>query len=128
MTHFYKYTPTTRNIFASQSQSSTTLQLIPITSISNPKAVAYGTELTVTVTEKEGYKLKTLTAGDEDITTALKFTVKAATTVTAIFESKQDDNKKPSTVKDALLADISVEPNPFSAQLRILNPEDITAR
>ena len=128
MTHFYKYAPITRNIFALQSQSSTTLQLIPITSISNPKTAAYSTELTVKVVEKEGYKLKELKANDADITTSRKFTVTKMTVVTAIFESKQEDNKKPDGVKDALLASISVTPNPFSAQLRILNPEDITAR
>ena len=96
---------------------------IAISGASDLTAVPYGTELTVTVTKKEGYKLKTLTAGDEDITTALKFTVKAATEVKAIFESKQGG-----AVEDALLAGISVAPNPFTTQLRILNPEGVTAR
>ena len=96
---------------------------IELTGASNLKAVAYGTELTVKVTEKEGYKLKSLTVGDEDITNSKQFTVKAATTVTAIFESKQGG-----AVEDALLAGIVVAPNPFTAQLRILNPEGVAAR
>ncbi len=54
--------------------------------------------------------------------------VKTATTVTALFESKQEDNNKPGAVEDALLAGISVAPNPFTTQLRILNPEGVAVR
>ncbi len=96
---------------------------IAISGASDLKAVAYDTELTVTVTEKEGYKLKTLTAGDKDITTTRKFTVQAATEVKAIFESKQGG-----AVEDTLLAGIAVAPNPFTSQLRILNPKGVVAR
>ncbi len=85
--------------------------------------VAQGTTLTVTVTPEEGYKLKSLKAGDEDITNTKQFTVKAATEVKAVFENKQGG-----AVEDALLAGIVVAPNPFSAQLRILNPEGVAAR
>ena len=101
---------------------------IAISGASDLTAVPYDTELTVTITEKEGYKLKELKANDEDITAIQKFTVKAETTVTALFESKQGDNNKPGAVEDALLAGIAVAPNPFTAQLRILNPEGVTAR
>ena len=102
---------------------------IELAGASDLKAVPYGTELTVTITEKEGYKLKELKANEEDITAIQKFTVKAATTVTAIFASKQGDNNEPGgAVEDALLAGIVVAPNPFSAQLRILNPEGVVAR
>ncbi len=96
---------------------------IELTGASDLSSVAYGTELTVKVTEKEGYKLKTLTAGDKDITETKKFTVKAATEVKAVFESKQGG-----AVEDALLAGIVVAPNPFTSQLRILNPEGVVAR
>ncbi len=96
---------------------------IAISGVSDLKAVAYGTELTVTVTENEGYKLKSLTAGDKDITETKKFTVKAATEVKAVFENKQGG-----AVEDALLAGIAVAPNPFASQLRILNPEGVVAR
>ncbi len=96
---------------------------IELTGASDLTAVAHGTELTVKVTEKEGYKLKSLTAGDKDITETKKFIVKATTEVKAVFESKQGG-----AVEDALLAGIVVAPNPFAAQLRILNPEGVVAR
>ena len=41
--------------------------------------------------------------------------------VKAVFEKKQ-------AVEDAVLASLSVDPNPFAAQLRILNPEGLVAR
>ncbi len=96
---------------------------IELVGASNLTAVAYGTELTVKVTEKEGYELKELKANDEDIIATKKFIVKATTEVKAVFESKQGG-----AVEDALLAGIAVAPNPFSAQLRILNPEGVVAR
>ncbi len=101
---------------------------IELTGASNLTAVPYGTELIVNVTENEGYKLKSLTAGDKDITETKKFIVKAATEVKAVFESKQKDNNRPGAVEDALLAGISVAPNPFTSQLCILNPEGVAAR
>ena len=101
---------------------------IELTGASDLKAVEYGTELTVTVTKNEGYKLKELKANNKDITTTLKFIVTAATEVKAVFESKQKDNNRPGAVEDALLASIAVAPNPFAAQLRILNSEGVVAR
>ena len=103
------------------------------------KAVVKDTELTVTVTPDEGYELKELKANNVDIKATKTFTVTAATTVTAVFEKKQggkdkDDNKnkepeKPGTaVEDAVLAEISVAPNPFTSQLRIFNPEGVVGR
>ncbi|MGP1460151.1 MAG: BspA family leucine-rich repeat surface protein [Bacteroides sp.] len=103
------------------------------------KTVVKDTELTVTATHDDGYELKELKANNVDIKVTKKFTVTAATTVTAVFEKKQggkdkDDNKdkepgKPGTaVEDAVLAGISVAPNPFTSQLRIVNPEGIVAR
>ncbi len=96
---------------------------IALSGASDLKAVEYGTELTVKVTENKGYELKELKANDEDIIATKKFVVKAATEVKAVFESKQGG-----AVEDALLAGIAVAPNPFSAQLRILNPEGVAAR
>jgi len=105
------------------------------------KAVAKGTELKVKATPKnEGgvtYELKELKANGVDIKGTMKFIVTAATTVTARFEKKQggEDNKdkdkdpkKPEAVEDAVLASLSVAPNPFTTQLRILNPEGIVGR
>ena len=86
------------------------------------KAVPKGTELTVVAVPKnEGgitYELKELKANGVNIQATKKFTVTAATTVTAVFEKKQG-----TAVEDALLAHISVAPNPFTTQLRILNPD-----
>ena len=105
------------------------------------KAIAKGTELKVKATPKnEGgvtYELKELKANGVDIKGTMKFIVTAATTVTARFEKKQggEDNKdkdkdpkKPEAVEDAVLASLSVAPNPFTTQLRILNPEGIVGR
>ena len=99
------------------------------------KAVAKGTELKVKATPKAGYELKELKANGGDIKGTMKFIVTAATTVTARFEKKQGgkdnkdkDPKKPDAVEDAVLASLSVAPNPFTAHLRILNPEGILAR
>ena len=103
------------------------------------KAVAKGTELKVKATPKnEGgvtYELKELKANGVDIKGSMKFTVTAKTTVTARFEKKQGgkdnkdkDPKKPEAVEDAVLASLSVAPNPFTAHLRILNPEGIVGR
>ena len=105
------------------------------------KAVAKGTELKVKATPKnEGgvtYELKELKANGVDIKGSMKFTVTAKTTVTARFEKKQggEDNKgkdkdpkKPEAVEESVLASLSVAPNPFTAHLRILNPEGIVAR
>ncbi|MGP1461094.1 MAG: BspA family leucine-rich repeat surface protein [Bacteroides sp.] len=85
------------------------------------QAVAEGTELTVIATPKDGYTLTSLTAGTQDILATKKFTVTGAVEVKAVFEKKQ-------AVEDAVLASLSVAPNPFAAQLRILNPEGLVAR
>ena len=110
---------------------------LTITGFENLEAVPYGTELTVTATPTAGYELKELKANGVDIKGSMKFTVTAKTTVTARFEKKQggEDNKdkdkdpkKPNAVEDAVLASLSVAPNPFTTQLRILNPEGIVGR
>ena len=85
------------------------------------QAVVEGTELTVIATPKDGYTLTSLTAGTQDILATKKFTVTGAVEVKAVFEKKQ-------AVEDAVLASLSVDPNPFAAQLRILNPEGLVAR
>ena len=96
---------------------------LTITGFENLEVVPYGTELTVEATPDAGYELKELKANDVDIKATMKFKVTAATTVKAVFEKKQGN-----AVEDAVLANISVAPNPFSAQLRILNPEGISLR
>ena len=100
---------------------------LTITGFDNLEAVPYGTELTVTATPTAGYELKELKANGVDIKGTMTFTVTGATTVTARFEKKQG-GETPNAVEDALLASLSVAPNPFTAHLRILNPEGILAR
>ena len=103
------------------------------------QAVAEGTELTVTATPNDGYTLTSLTAGTQDILATKKFTVTGAVTVKAVFKKKENNGggngggswqpQKPGTaVEDAVLASLSVAPNPFTAQLRIDNPEGVTGR
>ena len=107
------------------------------------KAVAEGTELTVTATPKDGYTLTSLTAGTQDILATKKFTVTEAVTVKAVFKKKGNNGggnngggngggswqpQTPQAVEDAVLASVVVAPNPFTAQLRIVNPEGIAVR
>ena len=116
------------------------------------KAVAVGTELTVIATPKEGYMLTSLTAGTQDIHATKKFIVTGAVTVKAVFEKKENNGggnnggnngggnngggnngggtwqpQTPKAVEDAVLASVVVAPNPFTAQLRIENPEGVEA-
>ena len=107
------------------------------------KAVAEGTELTVTARPKEGYTLTSLMAGSLDILATKKFTVTEAVTVKAVFKKKGNNGggnngggngggswqpQTPQAVEDAVLASVVVAPNPFTAQLRIVNPEGIAVR
>ncbi len=86
---------------------------ITITGATNLDVVEYGTELTVkATTTEEGYKLKELKANGVDIKSTMKFTVKADTKVTAVFE-------KETPVEDALFANVQVAPNPFSSHLLV---------
>ena len=107
------------------------------------KAVAEGTELTVIATPKDGYSLTSLTAGTQDILATKKFTVTGAVIVKAVFKKKGNNGggnngggngggswqpQTPQAVEDAVLASVVVAPNPFTAQLRIVNPEGIAVR
>ena len=89
---------------------------LKITGIEESKlnAVPEGTELTAVATPKTGWKLKSLTAGTQDISSDGKFTVTANVEVKAVFE-------KTTSVEDAVLANVLVAPNPFDNQLRIVN-------
>ena len=93
---------------------------ITITGATNLDAVAYGTELTVeATTTEEGYELKEIQLNGKKLE-GTTFKVTSEAKVTAVFEKKQEN-----AVEDALFAHISVAPNPFSSQLRIVNPERI---
>ncbi len=97
---------------------------ITITGATNLEAVEYGTELTVegATTSEEGYELKELQVNGTKLE-GKTFKVTGEAKVTAVFEKKQEN-----AVEDALLAHITVAPNPFSSQLRIVNPEGIAVR
>lgn len=96
---------------------------ITITGAANLDAVEYGTELTVEATTTEaGYELKELQVNGTKLE-GKTFKVTGEAKVTAVFEKKQEN-----AVEDALLAHITVAPNPFSSQLRIVNPEGIAVR
>ena len=122
------------------------------------QAVGEGTEFTVIATPKEGYTLTSLMAGTQNILETKKFTVTEAVTVKAVFTKNGGSNPgggnggnpgggnngggnggnnggnngggtvKPGAVEDALLADIVVAPNPFTAQLRVENPAGVMGR
>ena len=77
------------------------------------QAVPAGTELTAVATPATGWKLKSLTAGTQDISADGKFTVTADIEVKAVFV-------KTTSVEDAVLANVLVAPNPFIAQLRLV--------
>ena len=77
------------------------------------KAVPAGTELTAVATPKTGWKLKSLTAGSQDISADGKFTVTADVEVKAVFE-------RTTSVDDTVLANVLVAPNPFTTQLRLV--------
>ena len=88
---------------------------LKITGIEEDKlnAVPEGTKLTAVATPKTGWKLKSLTAGTQDIKADGKFTVTADVEVKAVFE-------KTTAVGDAVFANVLVAPNPFIAQLRLV--------
>ncbi|MGP1460260.1 MAG: T9SS type A sorting domain-containing protein, partial [Bacteroides sp.] len=92
-------------------------------------------------------KLTSLTAGTQDIFATKKFTVTEAVTVKAVFKKKENNGggnnggnngggnnggswqpQTPKAVEDAVLASLAVAPNPFTAQLRIENPEGVAVR
>ena len=89
---------------------------LKVTGIEESKlnVVPEGTELTAVATPAKGWKLKSLTAGTQDILSDGKFTVTANVEVKAVFE-------KSTFVEDAMLANVLVAPNPFDNQLRIVN-------
>jgi len=98
----------------------------------------------LTVTPDADYHLKegsllVYKTGDRGVVIPVndrQFTMPAhPVTVTAVFEKNQGsephkgrDSKNPNAVEDAALASLSVAPNPFTTQLRLVNPEGIVGR
>ena len=86
-------------------------------------AVPAGTELMAVATPKDGWKLKSLMAGDKDISADGKFTVTSDVEVKSVFEEKDNPNPPspdPNVVNDAILANVQVIPNPFTTALRLI--------
>ena len=88
---------------------------LKVTGIEESKldAVPEGTELMAVATPAKGWRLKSLTAGTQDILADGKFTVTADVEVKAVFE-------KTTAVEDAIFANVLVAPNPFTTQLRLV--------
>lgn len=101
--------------------------LVALAGADNFAAVEFGTELTVVTMPAEGYVLAEIQVNGAALPKgAITFTVKTITTVTALFEKKE--NTEPQAVEDPSLASITIAPNPFSSQLRIVNPNGVTLR
>ena len=88
---------------------------LKVTGIEESKlnTVPEGTELMTVATPAKGWRLKSLTAGTQDISSDGKFTVTADVEVKVVFE-------KSTSVEDAMLANVLVAPNPFTTQLRVV--------
>ena len=94
------------------------------------ESVPANTTLTVLATPDTGYELTALTAGGVSILETKTLTVTGEVTVIATFTetnsgkpepNKPDDGQKdPLAVEDASLAGVTVAPNPFTNQLRIV--------
>ena len=93
------------------------------------ESVPANTTLTVLATPDTGYELTALTAGGVSILETKTLTVTGEVTVIATFTetsskpepNKPDDGQKdPLAVDDASLAGVTVAPNPFTNQLRIV--------
>ena len=114
---------------------------------SDGKVLENGTKIekstiTITATPSAQYELEWLKANEEDLTTkvdkkthSVQYEVKADVTIRAKFKKRNGGDRPtppiapPSTgVEDALFANVMVAPNPFTSQLRIVNPEGVVGR
>ena len=109
--------------------------------LENGAKIEKGT-ITITATPSAQYELEWLKANNEDLTTkvdkkthSVQYEVKADVTIRAKFKKRNGGDRPtppiapPSTgVEDALFANVMVAPNPFTNQLRILNPEGVVGR
>ena len=108
---------------------------VALSGANNLAEVEAGTELTVVTMPQNGYSLKQIWVNNQPLV-GTTFVVKANTEVTVLFEKKgssdqagrDNQNKKPEAVEDAVLLSLTVAPNPFTTSLRILNPEGVVGR
>ena len=137
------------NGYTATCEITVTTEDVPVESITVLPSVA---DLTVGATQQLSVRVNPLTATNKDATwavsegadvvsvsvTGLVTTLKeGAAKVTATVEGKtatctvnvkaKEAPKTPEAVEDAVLASVVVAPNPFSSQLRIVNPEGVAA-
>ena len=99
---------------------------VALSGAENFAEVEAGTELTVVTMPAKGYLLAEVQVNGTALPKGtMTFTVTGKSTVTVLFEKKEDKASEPQAVEDALLAGIVVAPNPFTTQLRIVNPEGV---
>lgn len=99
---------------------------VALSGANNLAEVEAGTELTVVTMPAKGYLLAEVQVNGTALPKGtMTFTVTGKSTVTVLFEKKEDKASEPQAVEDALLAGIVVAPNPFTTQLRIVNPEGV---
>ena len=99
---------------------------VALSGAENLAEVEAGTELTVVTMPAKGYVLAEVQVNGTALPKGtMTFTVTGKSTVTVLFEKKEDKASEPQAVEDALLAGIVVAPNPFTTQLRIVNPEGV---
>ncbi len=111
-----------------------TLGFTPAEDVDNEVVVTVAPEGALTATAADGkLTLKADKPFDKEtmvtvtVTSKVTSTVSSSCTVT-LKPEKNNTPDNPNAVEDAVLASLSVAPNPFTAQLRILNPEGILAR
>ena len=109
-----------------------TLGFTPAEYVNNEVVVTVAPEGALTATAKNGkLTLKADKPFDKEKTVKVTVTSKVAPTVAnscTVTLNPEKYTPKPDAVEDAVLASLSVAPNPFTAQLRILNPEGIVGR
>ncbi|MGP1460448.1 MAG: T9SS type A sorting domain-containing protein, partial [Bacteroides sp.] len=109
-----------------------TLGFTPAEYVNNEVVVTVAPEGALSATAKNGkLTLKADKPFDKEKTVKVTVTSKVAPTVAnscTVTLNPEKYTPKPDAVEDAVLASLSVAPNPFTAQLRILNPEGIVGR
>jgi len=111
-----------------------TLGFTPAEDVDNEVVVTVAPEGALTATAADGkLTLKADKPFDKETMVTVTVTSKVAPTVSnsctvTLKPKKNNTPDNPNAVEDALLASLSVAPNPFTTQLRILNPEGILAR
>ena len=111
-----------------------TLGFTPAEYVDNEVVVTVTPEGALTATAADGkLTLKADKPFDKETTVTVTVTSKVAPTVSnsctvTLKPEKNNTPDNPNAVEDAVLASLSVAPNPFTAHLRILNPEGILAR